>query len=82
MFLGAEVPYKAAKIIEKKAWMTVLSENTEEYQTLGNTWAQANQHDKAIPVLEKATKIVRKRKIVCSAGVYFDAAIIKSSRSS
>ena len=53
MFLGAEVPYKAAKIIEKGMNDGIIQKTQKNIETLGNAWAQANQHDKAIPVWKK-----------------------------
>ena len=74
MFLGEEVPYKAAKIIEKGMNDKIIERNQKNVETLGNAWAQANQHDKAIPVLEEAAKLSSKGKLFARlAGVYFDA---------
>jgi tetratricopeptide (TPR) repeat protein len=74
MFLGQDVPYKAAKIIEKGMNDGIIEKNQKNIETLGNAWAQANQHDKAIPVLEKAASLSSKGKLYARlAGVYFDA---------
>lgn len=74
MFLGADVPYKAAKIIEKGMNDGIIKRTQKNVETLGNAWAQANQHDKAIPVLEEAAKLSDKGKLFARlAGVYFDA---------
>lgn len=74
MFLGQDVPYKAAKIIEKGMNDGILKKDRKNIETLGNAWAQANQHDKAIPVLEEAAKLSDKGLLFARlAGVYFDA---------
>jgi tetratricopeptide (TPR) repeat protein len=74
MFLGQEVPYKAAKIIEKGMNDGIIEKSQKNIETLGNAWAQANQHDKAIPVLEQAAKLSSNGKLFARlAGVYFDA---------
>ena len=74
MFLGQDVPYKAAKIIEKGMKDGIIEKNQKNIETLGNAWAQANQHDKAIPVLEQAAKLSSEGKLFARlAGVYFDA---------
>ena len=74
MFLGQEAPYKAAKIIEKGMNDGIIEKNQKNIETLGNAWAQANQHDKAIPVLEQAAKLSSKGALFARlAGVYFDA---------
>jgi tetratricopeptide (TPR) repeat protein len=74
MFLGQDVPYKAAKIIEKGMNDGIIKKNQKNVETLGNAWAQANQHNKAIPVLEEAAKLSDKGVLFARlAGVYFDA---------
>lgn len=74
MFLGQDVPFKAAKIIEKGMNDGIIEKNQKNIETLGNAWAQANQHDKAIPVLEQAAKLANDGKLYARlAGVYFDA---------
>lgn len=74
MFLGQNVPYKAAKIIEKGMNDGKIEKTQKNIETLGNAWAQANQHDKAIPVLEQAAKLATDGKLYARlAGVYFDA---------
>jgi len=74
MYLGQDVPYKAAKIIEKGMNDGIIKKDQKTVETLGNAWAQANQHDKAIPVLEEAAKLSDKGALFARlAGVYFDA---------
>lgn len=83
MFLGQEVPYKAAKIIEKGMKDKIIKRTQKNVETLGNAWAQANQHDKAIPVLEEAAKLSDKGTLFARlAGVYFDAGDYQKSANS
>ena len=74
MYLGQEIPYKAGKIIEagmNQGTITTTPKNTE---TLANAWAQANEHKKAIPALEKAAAMSDKGILWARlAGVHFDA---------
>jgi len=80
MFLGQDVPYKAAKIMEKGMKDGIIEKNQKNIETLGNAWAQANQHDKAIPVLEQAAKLSSKGALFARlAGVYFDAGDYKKA---
>ena len=74
MYLGQDVPYKAAKLIEKGMKTGAIERSQKNVETLGNAWAQANQHDKAIPVLEEAARKSPKGLLFARlAGVYFDA---------
>ena len=74
MYLGQEIPYKAGKIIEAGMQKNIIKENTKNIETLANAWAQANEHNKAIPALERAAKLSEKGLLYARlAGVYFDA---------
>lgn len=74
MFVGAEVPYKAGRIIEEGMNRGVIEKNRKNIETLANIWAQANEHKKAIPTLEQAAKLSDKGLLYARlAGVQFDA---------
>jgi len=74
MFLGADVPYKAGRIIEEGMNRGVISKSAKNIETLANIWAQANEHKKAIPSLEQAAKMSDKGVLYARlAGVHFDA---------
>ncbi len=74
MYLGQEVPYKAGRIIETGMRKKVIKASAKNTETLANTWAQANEHKKAIPALERAAKKSDKGVLYFRlAGVYFDA---------
>lgn len=74
MYLGQDIPYKAGKIIEAGIQQNKIKQNPKNIETLANAWAQANEHKKAIPTLEKAAEMSDKGMLYARlAGVYFDA---------
>ena len=73
MYLGQDVPYKAGKIIEAGMQQGLIEQNLRNVETLANAWAQANEHKKAIPALERAAKMSDKGLLFARlAGVHFD----------
>ncbi len=80
MYLGQEIPYKAGKIIANGMKQNAIKENKKNVETLANAWAQANEHKKAIPALEKAAGLSDKGLLYARlAGVYFDAGEFKKA---
>jgi len=80
MFVGADVPYKAGRVIEQGMNRGVISKSAKNIETLANIWAQANEHKKAIPTLEQAAKLSDKGMLYARlAGVHFDAGNYKQS---
>ena len=74
MYLGQEIPYKAGKIIEAGIDKGLIKSTPKNTETLANAWAQANEHKKAIPALEKAAALSDKGILWARlAGVHFDA---------
>jgi tetratricopeptide (TPR) repeat protein len=74
MYLGQEIPYKAGKIIEDGMNKDLIKKDPKNMETLANAWAQANEHKKAIPTLEKAASLSDKGLLYARlAGVHFDA---------
>lgn len=74
MYLGQEVPYKAGRIIEEGMQKGLIKSTSQNIETLANSWAQANEHKKAIPTLERAAKSSNKGLLYARlAGVHFDA---------
>lgn len=74
MYLGQEAPYKAGRIIEEGMQKGVIKSTSQNIETLANSWAQANEHKKAIPTLESAAKSSNKGLLYARlAGVQFDA---------
>lgn len=74
MYLGQEAPYKAGKIIESGMNKGLIEKTPKNVETLANAWAQANEHKKAIPALERAANLSEKGILYARlAGVHFDA---------
>lgn len=80
MFLGAGMPYKAARIIEAGMEKSVIEKSPKNTETLANAWAQANEFKKAIPALERAAQQSDKGLLYARlAGVHFDAGDYKNA---
>ena len=80
MYLGQDIPYKAGKIIEANIDKGVIKPTPKNVETLANAWAQANEHKKAIPALEKAASLSDKGILYARlAGVHFDAGDFKQA---
>ena len=74
MYLGQEIPYKAGRIIEAGMDKDLIKKSPKNMETLANAWAQANEHKRAIPTLEKAASLSDKGLLYARlAGVHFDA---------
>ncbi len=74
MYLGQEIPYKAGRIIETGMERKLIKQSPKQVETLANAWAQANEHKKAIPALERAAGLSEKGLLYARlAGVHFDA---------
>jgi len=54
LYLNAEVPYKAAKVMDKGLKGDAIKDNSKNYEILGNAFRQAQEVEKAIPAMEKA----------------------------
>ena len=74
MYLGADVPYRAAKIIEQGMKAGVIEETGKNLEVLGSAWQASQDAKRAAPVLERAAKLSDQGKIWSRlAGVYLDA---------
>ncbi len=56
LYMQAEVPYKAATLLEEKMNADVLSKDEKNYRLLSQAWTLAQEDDKAIPALQEAAK--------------------------
>lgn len=56
MLLSGEVPYKAAKVLDKGIRDKVVEPTSKNLEVLGNSWRQAQEIEKAIPVMAEAAK--------------------------
>lgn len=54
LFLQSEVPYKAAKVLDKGVKDGKIPATSKNLELLGNSWRQAQEIKKAIPAMEKA----------------------------
>lgn len=54
LFLLNEVPYKAAKVLDKGIKEKVIEPTSKNLELLGNSWRQAQEVKKAIPEIAKA----------------------------
>ncbi|ROR98838.1 tetratricopeptide repeat protein [Sinobacterium caligoides] len=57
LFLGADVPYKAAKVLDKGLKEKKIEATAKNYEVLGTAYRAAQEVDKAIPVMEKAAQL-------------------------
>ena len=73
LFLGSDMPYKAAKVVEKGLAEEKIKGTSKNYELLGNAWRQAQETKKAIPALETAASRSEKGEIFARlAGLYLD----------
>ena len=85
LFMGADSPYLAAKVVEKGIEDSVIQVTARHMEFLGQVWQQAREGDKARAALEQAAKLSDQGKIWARlAGVYLDigedAKAVRASR--
>jgi len=56
-YLGAEVPYRAAKIIQKGMTDGIIEKTAKNYKTLADSWYQASELQQALGAYERASKL-------------------------
>lgn len=56
LFLGNEMPYKAAKVVEKGIKEKKIKPTSKNLELLGNSWRQAQHVEESIAALEQAAK--------------------------
>lgn len=57
LFLQAEVPYKAATLLEEKMNAGIIEKNAKHYRLLSQSWMLAMEDKKAIPALKEAARL-------------------------
>jgi tetratricopeptide (TPR) repeat protein len=73
LYLNADVPYKAARVLEKGVGNKSVEDSSKTLEILGNAWRQAQELKKAIPVMEQAAAKSEKGELYCRLGsVYLD----------
>lgn len=54
LYLNAEVPYKAARVMDKGLKADTIEAKSKNWELVGNAWRQAQEIDEAIPAMERA----------------------------
>jgi tetratricopeptide (TPR) repeat protein len=73
MYLGAEVPYRAATIIEKGMMDGIIKSSAKNLEVLGTAWYQSKDLNNAVKALESASKKSDTGNLQARlAGIYLD----------
>ncbi|WP_240946272.1 tetratricopeptide repeat protein [Pseudomaricurvus alkylphenolicus] len=73
LFMGEDVPYKAARIIEKGMKAGIIEETSKNLEVLATAWRLAQNVKKSIPEMEKAAQKSDKGDLYARlAGIYLD----------
>ncbi|MEP4486388.1 MAG: tetratricopeptide repeat protein [Halioglobus sp.] len=54
LYLNGEVPYKAAKVMDRGIKDESIQDTSKNYEVMGNAWRQSQEVSKAIPAMEVA----------------------------
>jgi tetratricopeptide (TPR) repeat protein len=74
LYMGAEIPYKAAKVIDQGIKDKIIPETSKNLETLSTAWRMAQEVKKAIPELEKAAQKSDQGDLYARlAGTYLDS---------
>jgi uncharacterized protein HemY len=74
LYLNGDVPYKAAKVLDKGLKNDSVEKTSKNYEILGNAWRQARENDKAIPAMEEAAAKADTGELYARLGnIYLDA---------
>lgn len=57
LYLQAEVPYKAGKLIEEKMAAGIVQKTEKNYRLMSQAWTLAMEDEKSIPALQAAAKL-------------------------
>jgi tetratricopeptide (TPR) repeat protein len=73
LYLNADVPYKAAKVMDKGLSNDSIEGKSKNWELTGNAWRQAQELKKAIPAMEAAASRSDKGELYARLGnVYLD----------
>ena len=73
LFLNAEVPYKAAKVLDKGIKNETVEASSKTLEILGSAWRQSQELAKSIPVMEQAAAKSDEGELYCRLGnIYLD----------
>jgi tetratricopeptide (TPR) repeat protein len=83
LYLNAEVPYRAAVVMDKGIKDKSIEQKSKNYELLGNAWRQAQEIKKAIPAMEQAAAKSDSGELYARLGnVYLDGDEFKKAISS
>lgn len=73
LYLNRDVPYKAAKVMDKGLKDGSIEDKSKNWEVAGNAWRQAQEVDKAIPAMEKAAAKAETGELYARLGtIYLD----------
>ena len=79
-YLNADVPYKAAKVLDKGLKNESIERTSKNYEILGNAWRQSQEITKAIPAMEAAASKAETGELYARLGnVYLDGDQFKNA---
>lgn len=73
LYLNSDVPYKAAKVMDKGLGSDAIENKSKNWELAGNAWRQAQELEKAIPAMEKAAEESNEGELYARLGnIYLD----------
>ncbi len=74
LYLNKDVPYKAAKVMDKGLKDGSIEDKSRNWEITGNAWRQAQELDKSIPAMEKAAAAAETGELYTRLGsIYLDS---------
>jgi tetratricopeptide (TPR) repeat protein len=73
LYLGGDVPYKAARVLATGIKDEIVEKTSKNLEVLGNSWRQAQEVKKSIPIMEQAAAKSKKGELYARLGnIYLD----------
>jgi len=73
LYLNAEVPYPAARVMEQGLAAEIVEEKSKNFELAGSAWRQAQETEKSIPMMERAAELADDGELYTRLGnVYLD----------
>ncbi len=73
LYLNGEVPYKAAKVMDKGLKDGSIESKSKNWEVAGSAWRQAQEVEKSIPAMEKAAELSDTGELYARLGnIYLD----------
>jgi hypothetical protein len=80
LYLNAEVPYKAAKVMDKGLKNKSIEGTSKNWEITGSAWRQAQEVEKSIPAMEEAASRAETGELYARLGsIYLDGDQFKKS---